>query len=203
MKWLTGFISWRQTMRIRKLFYILTWIPVIVIKLVLVLAGLLVVPLAIMTGWPKLFWLWNNAEEGCPDWWHNVAKDKGGFIARFPQFWWFAIRNPVNNMRFVFKDREANIRGNWAGERMEAQDLLDVGRRKAYRWSYNGMFASYRRVWLHDFHSSESEFGLPKAQQIVYGAKAYSEFWIGWKVGSSVPGMGFAMQYRRKREIGT
>ncbi len=111
-----------------------------------------------------------------------MAERKGGFVAKFPTFWWYAVRNPVNNKRFIFKDREAKIDG-WEGP-MEAQDLIDAGVTKATRWAYSGAFAGYRVIKLE-------------------GDNKYSEYWHGWKVGSTVPGMGFAMQLRRKREIGT
>ena len=155
----------------------------------LIFLGLVVVPIAIATrgpqskDWPFLFWLWGNDEEGCPEWWFRLAEKKGGIRAKFPAFWWYAIRNNVNNSRYIFEDREAKVEG-WTGESMEAKDLIAAGVSKASRWTYNGFFAGYRRVWLN-------------------GDNKYSEFWIGWKVGSKVPGMGFTMQLRRKREIGT
>ena len=150
--------------------------------------GFVFIPIAIATrgpqskDWPFLFWLWGNNEEGCPDWWYRMAEKKGGIRAKFPTFWWYAVRNNVNNMRFIFKDREAKIEG-WEGP-MEAQNLIDAGVTKATRWAYSGPFAGYRRVWL----TKDGKYG---------------EFWIGWKVGSTVPGMGFNLQLRRNREIGT
>lgn len=184
--------------KLKKLLYILSWIPMLVIRIGLMILGLVAVPIALMFDeaklwhWPKLLWLWGNDEEGCPMWWYQIARIKGGFIARFPRFWWYAVRNPVNNFRFIFKDREAHILGNWHTASMEAHDLIDAGVRVAYRWAYNGPFAGYRRVWITI---------LPEAGFESVGE--YSEFWIGWKVGSKVPGMGFTLQYRRNREIGT
>jgi len=177
--------------RWRKALYILSWLPVIAVKLVLILLGLVAVPLMLAIHdvdgkWPSRgdwLWLWGNDEEGCPDWWLRMAETKGGFIARVPRWWWFAVRNPVGNHRFLLRDREAAYSGNWATRDMEAQDLIRAGITSAWRWAYNGVFAGYRKVWL--------------------SGDTYSEFWIGWKVGSRVPGMGFALQWRLNREIGT
>lgn len=192
----------------RKLFHIASWIPFVLLMTFPLLMvypfaditlwqaflpvgamflGVVFVPIAIATrgqqseDWPFIFWLWGNDEEGCPDWWFRVAENKGGFIAKFPAFWWYAVRNPVNNRRFIFKDREAKIDG-WEGP-MEAQNLIDAGVKSATRWAYSGFFAGYRRVWL----KKDNKYG---------------EFWIGWKVGSTVPGLAFTMQLRRNAEIG-
>jgi len=183
----------------RKALYVLSWIPVALIKIALVLLGLIAVPWALFfPRWPKFLWLWGNDEEGCPAWWGEMALAKGGFIKQFPRFWWYAVRNPVNNMRYIFKDREANIEG-WGPIRMEAQDLIDNKLDSASRWAWNGPFAGYRRVWVtqppvDSYYTNSPELDFPGK---------YSEFWIGWKVGSHVPGMGFAMQLRRNRDIGT
>lgn len=178
----------------------LLWIPLVLVKLLLALAGLFIVPLALATQsmgfhtdldtekhWPDIFWWWGNDEEHCPEWWlAHAAEGKAGKIAKwFPRFWWYAIRNPVNNLRFIFKDPEhVNEDTNWThGDPMEAQQMLQHGQSVAWRYRWSGWMSGYRRVWLHS-HGK------------------YSEFWIGWKLHSSVPGLGFSMQYRRKREIG-
>lgn len=177
----------------KKILYALSWVPMIFVKVFLALLGLIMVPvcLGIKKGnFSGMFWLWGNDEEGCPgcpEWWlTRCANGEENKVAEwFPRFWWYAVRNPVNNFRFLFEDRAAAYSGNWFTDLpMEAQQLLDAGQDSAYMWAYNGPFAGYRKVWLH-------------------GRTHYSEIWIGWKVGSVVPGMGFAMQYRRKREIGT
>jgi len=189
-----------------KALYIASWIPVVLLHtfplvmlwpffdlsvwqaflpIGLMPLGLVMVPFALSRdSWPKYLWLWCNDEEGCPDWWLNVADGKGGFIGKFPRFWWYAVRNPVNNFRFIFKDRTAELDTNWFDPKpMEAANLLEAGQAMAYRWAYAGPFAGYRQVWL---NSSDK----------------YSEFWIGWKVSSIVSGLGFTFQYRRKRQIG-
>lgn len=189
---------------VRKLAYILSWIPVVLILIALTLLGLVIVPIALLFGsqkkfeekgryFPKLFFLYDNKEEGCPDWWfkyieRQVPDSTGEKIVQWcrekaPRFWWFAIRNSVNGFRWIFKDREPKYDG-WQKNEMEAQDLIDAGVTKATRWAYSGPFAGYRKITLE-------------------GNGEYSEIWFGWKVGSSVPGMGFAMQRRKNRKIGT
>ncbi len=193
----------------KKILYAISWIPVILLytfpllmiwpftnislcqaflPVGLVFLGLITVPIAVMFDkWPKLLWLWGNDEEGCPDWWiRNAATGEDGWLAeKLPRWWWYAIRNTVNNFRFIFKDREPEIESNWGPLKpMEAGNMLARGQAVAYRWAYKGPFAGYRRVWLK-------------------GQDKYSEFWIGWKPGSTVPGMGFTIQLRLNRKIGT
>lgn len=181
----------------RKFLYILSWVPVAIIHIALILLGLIVVPVALHLSegkqdqWPDLLWVWGNDEEFVPDWWLDHASLDNWYTKSWPRWWWFAVRNPVNNFRFIFKDREADISGNWTEPRMEAQDLLDRNMRVAYRWTYNGLFAGYRCVWI---------TVLPEAGFESRGE--YSELWVGWKIDSIVPGMGFTLQYRRNREIG-
>lgn len=180
----------------------LLWVPFIGLKAALILAGLIVVPFALLTQrmglehqavedhrrhWPDLFWLWGNDEENCPDWWlDRAANGNAGKVAQwFPQFWWYAIRNPVNNMRFLFRDiygfrEDSNWPSNWT---MEPHIMLRNGQAMAYRYRWSGWKSGYRRVWLH--------------------SGKYTEVYVGWKLGSAVPGLGFAMQFRRKRKIGT
>ena len=181
-----------------KLPFMLLWIPFLIIYPVLIVAGLIVVPLALLTQhltldepdykhWPSAFWLWGNDEENVPEWWF-VRANQEWHIKPWPRFWWYAIRNPVNNARFLFNDTtpdQLHVETNWQdGWSMEAPQMLRIGQGMAYRWVRHGWKAGYRRVWLN-------------------GADKYSEFWIGWKLGSPVPGLGFTFQYRRKRLIGT
>lgn len=171
----------------KKLLYILSWIPFILLKLVLAILGLVAVPLALQfKTWPKLFWVWSNDEEGCPDWWLRSAWLRGGFISKFPKFWWYAVRNPVNNFRYIFKDiKNPKTETDWDfGIPMESKELLLSGKDSAYRWTFSGWKAGYRKIWI-----TKDE--------------KYSEIWFGWKLGSSVPGLGFTTQVRLNRKIGT
>ena len=185
---------------LKKTLHILSWILIAIIKIVLALLGLVIVPIALLfENWPKLFWLWDN-QEGIPQWWTNNAQNK--WYTRYcHRWWWYAIRNPVNNSQFIFKDREAHIHTNWLADeptKMEAPQMIIARQDMAYAWRWSGPFAGYRRVWLGEpsvTYESETEYSLHYA--------TYSEIWFGWKVGSEVPGMGFIMQVRLNREIGT
>ena len=184
----------------RKLLHILSWIVFgSFLVLFFMIPSLVVVPLMLLISReknnrdvPKWF-PWGNFKEGCPDWWLTLcAKPVTSAGARkwrdqsrqwFPRFWWFVVRNPVNNSRYWFKDRVAKLDTNWDhGTPMEAQQMLDANVERAYRWAYSGVFAGYRVVWIEE--------------------GTYSERWFGWKVGSTVDGMGFATQNRRHIEIG-
>lgn len=167
---------------------VLLIIPAAIIKLLLVLLGLIMVPVALMFNkWPPFAWLWGNDEDGVPDWWLARAKDKHIVARTFPRWWWYAIRNPVNNLRFLFDDvtpDKLHIRTNWNAEgwAMEAPQMQEVGQHTAWRFVRHGWKAGYRRVWL--------------------DRDTYSEIWFGWKLASPVPGLGFAMQVRLNRTIG-
>ena len=164
----------------------------------LVPLGLVAVPLALIGRndemgkfygryFATIWFIWDNiGEKGdppVPQWWYDkAASGKAGILAKwFPRWWWFAVRNPANGVRWLFKDREAKFEG-WESKNMEPQDLVDAGVKEATRWAYNGMFAGWKKVKI------ESE-------------NTYSEYWFGWKVGSDVDGMGWTAQVRRKREF--
>jgi hypothetical protein len=84
----------------------------------------------------------------------------------------------------LFEDTSEYHEDGWTSNAMEAADLIAAGKKVARRWRWTGWKAGYRRVWL-------------------TGATTYSEFWVGWKLGSSVPGLGFTVQARFNRRIGT
>jgi hypothetical protein len=147
------------------------------------LGAFVVIPLALLFKVDmKALPLYGNKEEGCPEWW--LKMDKPAIKDVFPRWWWFAVRNPVNNMRFLFDDDEPFDRYGWQGDSMEAHDLIEAGVTSASLWRRRGLLAGYRRVWLNKDGT-------------------YGEIWFGWKVGSIVPGLGFATQFRPKNEIGT
>jgi hypothetical protein len=187
---------------LQKILYSLSWIPVILLKTFpllmlkpfvemswpiafapvgLFFLGLYLIPIAIATrgedsrAWYKIFWLWGNDEEGYPDW---------AYAEGHSPWWWYAVRNPINNHRFIFNDDKPFKNYGWLPEAMEAQGLIEHKIKRAYRWRVRGIFAGYRLIWLVDNNT-------------------YSEIWIGWKVGSRVPGLGLTFQVRLRREIGT
>ena len=47
----------------------------------------------VVWGWPKPFWLWSNGVDG--------VWGPGKPHTRWQAFYWTALRNPVNNLRFV------------------------------------------------------------------------------------------------------
>ena len=186
-----------------KLLHVVSWIPWLLLKLVLGIIGLIAIPIALPFGsqekwektkgyFPKIFFIWDNKEEGYPAWWpkyiaRQVPDSTGEKVVQFlrekmPRFWWFGIRNAVNGFRYMFKDREAKFEG-WQSKDMEAHDLIEAGVMSASRWAYSGIFAGYRAVKLN-------------------GDGTYNEFWIGWKVGSDIDGMGLTLQNRKNVEIG-
>lgn len=102
----------------------LQWALFLPLRVTLILLGLLVVPLALpflvienppiaftqapgywgLGRLPAWAWLWSNDRDGAlgdkRGWWHmNTPFDLGAYHW-FSQFWWLAIRNPANNMRF-------------------------------------------------------------------------------------------------------
>ena len=102
----------------------LQWALFLPLRVVLILLGWLVVPLALpfltLEGPPVAFtqapgfwslrrlpawaWLWSNDRDGAlgdkRGWWHLNTPFGLGAYHWFSQLWWLAIRNPANNMRF-------------------------------------------------------------------------------------------------------
>ena len=160
--------------RLQKTLHVASWLPLLALMAVLALLGLVLVPIGLQFNkWPRVLWLWGNDEYPRSP------------LPGISDFVWLAIRNPVNNHRFIFKDYTSiGIETNWSiVQPMEAKWLLRAGFTSAWRWKWRGPFAGYRRVWIDS-------------------PTKYSEFWIGWKVGSEVPGLGFTLQLRLKRPIG-
>lgn len=102
----------------------LQWALFLPLRVTLILLGLVVVPLALpfltienppvaftqapgywgLGRLPAWAWLWSNDRDGAlgdkRGWWHLNAPFDLGAYHWFSQFWWLAIRNPANNMRF-------------------------------------------------------------------------------------------------------
>jgi hypothetical protein len=143
-------------------------------------------------GFPSLFWLWSNEEDG--------VLGSTEYKARYPKWseflrgWvWSAIRNPVNNLRFVkylsckIDPNKINFQGD-----LGQDPRLYENRQAAYSYfCWHGIYTSYRKQYV-------------KAGKL-------NEFWIGWKlwpidqlgVEQSVRkhGAGFAMQWREYTSI--
>jgi len=106
---------------------VVQWVVLIAIRLPLTLLGLVVVPIALAVGtttegkgdtgprpftkystdkdwwWEglhRVFWIWSNDRDGARGdkrgWWY----DRAGY-SFWSKYQWLALRNPVNNMRFV------------------------------------------------------------------------------------------------------
>ncbi len=167
----------------RAILYVLSWIPVGIINLALLLIGIpLIAVLAIwpMSKWPRWTWIWQNEEDqGEPGW----------YAKRFPELSpWFrrwrytAFRNPVNNHRYLFTEPESyKTSGDPEAFNMDGKDLERLGIRSSSGWRWSGFFAGYKRTWLNKTPGK------------------YSEFYVCWKVGSPVPGLGFTLQNRFNR----
>jgi len=132
----------------------------IVIMLVLDILGLIVVPLAL---WFKMDMktlpIWGNSD-GIESWYTGS------------KFWWYAIRNPANNVRLLVKrpDQYTTL-----GE-------TDLESRDGLQWTYrySGWLDCFRVTW-----------GKQRPH------KGKREFYIGWKLGNdSVEGIAFTVQLR-------
>jgi hypothetical protein len=103
----------------------LQWALFLPLRVFLILLGFLVVPSALpfltvegplipfsqapgnwaLARLPAWAWLWSNDRDGAigdkRGWWHLNSPFGLGAYHWFSQFWWLAIRNPANNMRFT------------------------------------------------------------------------------------------------------
>ena len=171
----------------RKGLYILSWIPVLAFELVGTTLGLFLVPIALrFDKWPKLLWAWGNDEDDPRvdvrmQWYRDKAASQW-WTRYWPNWWWYCIRNPFNNTRFLFDDTKPFKRyGSYTGIYLNGRSLREIGRYKGFRWNVRGWMASYEYVRvLDDTH--------------------VREFWIGWKVGATVPGLGFSTQLKWRTE---
>lgn len=101
------------------------WLLLFPARVGLILLGLLLVPLALpfrvrqgpsvpftqasgtwqLVVLPAWAWLWSNDRDGAlgdkRGWWHLNAPFGLGAYHWFSMFWWLALRNPANNMRFT------------------------------------------------------------------------------------------------------
>lgn len=95
------------------------WAALIVVRAILILAGLLVVAVAVpfrvpvaslsdgrpIINLPRWAWLWGNDFDGLlgdkRGWWADNTPFGWPVDSFAAMWWWAAIRNPVNNLRFV------------------------------------------------------------------------------------------------------
>ena len=207
----------------KKLLYILSWLPVGALNLALLLIGIPIVACLArkpMSRWPRWTWLWQNDGDAVdwdlgamrpphdvPRWFFEkfydgkpwirirLGENMGGYnphallvLKRHSQktrrFMYMALRNPVNNHRFIFDDVIFwKTSGDPEAFDTEGYHLARQGILVASGWRYTGWLAGYRYIWLNK------------------GPNKYSEFYIGCKVGSKVPGLGFTFQLRLNRDF--
>ena len=141
---------------------VILWIPAITLKIMLAIIGLVVVPFTK----PDNVIYGNNEHPTPPKWfrpeWSEWARD----------YWWRAIRNPVNNLRY-FMD-EPPIDELHGVQNCDVAVRTD-GQTSAWRFVRGGKY---------------SEFWYVKRV-----GDEFFEFRIGWKF-SGVPGFGPTIQFR-------
>lgn len=160
-----------------------------IIKVPLVLLGAVIIPIALPFAkddqLPNWAWLWDNAEDGIngPEWYRLSYAPNHPIAKKFPRFWWLAFRNPVNNLRFLFKipTPEAVKTAEWSWEGpMEPNiarknSLKQIGR---YRW-----------------HGWKCEFWYIR----ILTETRHFRIRIGWKLLQR-PGMGLTFQFMPARK---
>jgi hypothetical protein len=78
--------------------------------------------------WPWAFWLWDNAEDGtCPTWYRKAHPTRSDATN---EFIWTALRNSVNNLRYV-RGVSAKGRPLWL-----------------YNWTIRGKVFYFKAGWL-------------------------------------------------------
>jgi hypothetical protein len=169
--WVSAAARWRPLLRLP--YVLVQWFASALMFLFLIVLGFFfVVPLALklkvnMAELP----LWGNREEPVPP---------HGFLLKnrpFPVWWWFAIRNPVNNFRYMITEPK-EVKSFYGKYDFSEDDPMEQA---GWRWRYrHSMFLdSFRCTW-----------GPAR------GSEGKREFYIGWKIASSTPGVGFAFSPR-------
>lgn len=183
-----------------KILHILSWILWFEIRAVGWLTGLVMVLVGFAVTkpgekWPWYCWLWGNDEDDSRvafkhpeqvnmDWYINEAAGAKWWnptLKWTPNYHWFAFRNNFNNHRWVFKDREPNFAGDFQIDGLNARELRNQNRTIAYRWVYDGIFAGFKQV------------------QVISTTK-HKQWWFGWKLGHSTPGLGLTFRLPTKRD---
>lgn len=112
-----------------------------------------------ITTWrPKWAWLWGNEEDGvCPDYY---LPTRSLWLRRFS---WSAVRNSVNNLRFVwpfgFKPDSAKIK--FIGDSLSDPQVAPPEGTSRWSLTWQGPYAGF--LWMRN-------------------AKKLHQVWIGWKL---------------------
>lgn len=143
---------------------VIIWGPALGTKLLFIIIGLVAVPVTSNTH-P----IWgNNEDPEAPKWF------KPEWPGWFRQYWWRAIRNPANNLRYLI-DEPTEYDFAW-GMVNPDEAVRDQGNERAYRFVRAGLYSEY---WYLKRVGDE-----------------YFEFRIGWKF-SGVPGFAPTFQLRK------
>lgn len=149
----------------------------LLMRLILMLIGVLVIPVAILTAkdgkFRWLFFIWDNYEDGFDGdrlgWYSNHLGRKPTL---WDAYWWSAFRNPVYNLKYVpFFYRIVNganvtyFKGN--------------SYHKQYAWSFN----KHRKTIWYLVNCKTKEGSAPSAflKLPITKTKSFS-FQVGWKV---------------------
>ena len=158
---------------------LVVWPVFVVLKFIFWLLGLVLVPLSFLGDGlerpPRLLWLWGNDEVGFRN------EDFGGYGE---MLWDRMMRNPVGNSKYflewLFGDPQQFEQFGVA--RMLANHVDGVDPLESdgflWRWRQKGVLSSFRMT-----------FGRARPE-------GKREIYIGFKLGSSVPGIGFTFQFR-------
>ena len=178
---------------------VLAWIPFILLKITLALFGPLFCLFIEKDHRPDILFVYHGGIE-IEDWWWSYEQRLFGDVhlskhVWLRTWWWYAVRNPVEGWKKVFKHPERFTEFNrWETfhgasnsprapvEPMESLPMLEAGITKWTRWRRSGWRLSYRKLVV------------PPT-----GEPQYREIYFGWKLGTSPPDLDFAMQYRKGR----
>lgn len=165
-------------------YFIPIWIFVIGIRLALILAGLVLIPLAVLlkahtlreskifkgkivSAWTWSFmYPWGNEEDGIVAGLEYLDKPTW-----FRTIYWSAIRNPANNLRFIplFSCKIQKEKVNYVRKKYDNQKLVVLN--KAYLEKVEEtpplMYLCWHGIWYSNFRV---EFKM---------GKSYWRFWIG------------------------
>ena len=156
---------------------VLFWFVFGFLKLVAFVIGLAAVPLSLVADGfrrtPKCWWLWGNDEPG----FQNEA-----FVSRWDLYVDRAWRNPVGNSKYllerIFGDpQQYTQHDNFKKHPTRHADPME-GPGHKWRVRQVGPLLSVRYTW-------------GEARR-----KGKAEVYLGFKIGSNVPGFGFTVQFR-------
>ena len=152
----------------------LQWTTLIILRLALILLGIPIVALAIpfrraavsasggreIVNLPRWAWLWGNDFDGLlgdkRGWWADNTPFGVAVDSYLAMWWWAAVRNPVNNLRFVpgitcpVSDCTVEYRGNYVVEDKPGQGGFQfvIARKQSSIW--------YGLYWVHEWSATRA-----------------------------------------------